>query len=76
METSIDLHGCTVEQARYELLDKLNNVDNTIWAIKVIHGYHGGTLIRDMVWRFKHPKIKEVIKGDLNPGVTLLKLYH
>ncbi len=76
MEESIDLHGYTVDQAQYELLNKIKYADKTIWTIRVIHGYHGGTLIRDMVWRFKHPRIKKVIKGDLNPGVTLLELYH
>ena len=76
MEESIDLHGCTVDQARYELHNAFKYIDNTIWTIKVIHGYHGGTEIRDMVWRYKHPRIKKIIKGDINPGVTLFELYH
>ena len=76
MEKTIDLHGYTVDQAKYELLDMLKYADKTIWTIRVIHGYHGGTQIRDMVWRIKHSRIKNIVKGDLNPGVTLLELYH
>ena len=76
MEMSIDLHGLTVDQAKYELIDKIAYADKTIWRIRVIHGYNKGTAIRDMVWRLKYPKIKKIIKGDLNPGVTLIELYH
>lgn len=76
MEESIDLHGYTVDQARYELLKEIKHADKTIWTIRVIHGYHSGTLIRDMVWQIKHPRIKNIIKGDINPGVTLLELRH
>lgn len=76
MENVIDLHGLTVEQAKMQLLDEIEYSNKTIWIIKVIHGYNRGTLIRDMVWRLKHPKIKKIIKGDLNPGVTLIELKH
>lgn len=76
MESIIDLHGLTVEQAKYELIEKINYSDNTIWTIKVIHGYNKGTAIRDMVWRLKNNRIKKIIKGDLNPGITLIELYH
>ena len=33
MEKSIDLHGCTVDQARYELLNEIKDADNTIALI-------------------------------------------
>ena len=76
MEMSIDLHGLTVDQAKYQLITEIEYANNTIWTIRVIHGYNKGTAIRDMVWRIKHYKIKNIIKGDLNPGVTLIELYH
>lgn len=76
MVEEIDLHGLTVEQARYELTNKINEVGNTVWEISVIHGYNNGTAIRDMVLRFKHPRIQKRILGDLNPGKTTLYLFH
>ena len=76
MEMCVDLHNMTVDQAKYELLMQIKYADNTIWAIRVIHGYNNGTAIRDMVWRFKHSRIKNIIKGDINPGMTILELYH
>ena len=76
MEKNIDLHGLTVDQAKYELITEIEYASNTIWTIRVIHGYNKGTSIRDMVWRLKHSRIKNIIKGDLNPGITLIELYH
>lgn len=66
MEMNIDLHGLTVDQAKYELINEIEYANNTIWRIRVIHGYNKGTAIRDMIWRLKHYKIKNIIKGDIN----------
>lgn len=40
----------------------------------MIHGYSGGTILRDMVRvSLKHPRIRSKMVG-LNPGVTVLIL--
>ena len=76
MEMDIDLHELTVDQARYELISAIECANNTIWTIRVIHGYNKGTAIREMVSRLRHKRIKKIIRGDINPGTTIIELYH
>ena len=47
----------------------------SVYRLKVIHGYHGGTVLRDAVRaRYRnHPKVKRIEVG-LNPGETDLVL--
>ncbi|MCI8557788.1 MAG: hypothetical protein HFI19_08490, partial [Lachnospiraceae bacterium] len=48
-----------------------------VYRIRVIHGYHGGTRIRDGIREEfgyeREPKIKRITMGD-NPGITELVL--
>lgn len=70
----IDLHGYTADQAAVKLDSVLRKVNvNSTYQIRVIHGYHGGTAIRDMVLRRyrNHPKVRRIIPGE-NPGITVL----
>lgn len=76
MEISIDLHGLTVDEAHDELIREIEYANNKICTLRVIHGYNKGTAIRDMVWRLKHYRIKNIIKGVPNPGVSFIELYH
>lgn len=76
MEKTIDLHGITLDEARHELEIELKLISNNIWRIVVIHGYKNGTTIRDMIRKnFRHKRVKKV-NVDLNPGVSILELYH
>ena len=45
------------------------------YRIRIIHGYHGGTVLRDMVRREygAHPRVKRV-EGGFDPGITDLVL--
>ena len=71
----IDVHNMTRVQAVTAIDAKLKRADSGVYRIRVIHGYHGGTVLRDAVRsRYaKHPKVKRIELG-LNPGETVLVL--
>ena len=71
----IDVHNLTKEQARTAIDAKLRRADGNVYRLTVIHGYHGGTALRDMVRKHyaSHPKVKRIELG-LNPGETELVL--
>lgn len=73
----IDVHGKNVEMAIKEIKRYLNNAGTGTYRIRIIHGYHGGTKIRDCVWdEFSYgrePKVKRITMGD-NLGITELIL--
>ncbi len=71
----VDLHGMTKEQAKVCLEAKLRAAPRSVYRIRVIHGYHGGTELRDLVRKTfaKHPKVLRVEIG-MNQGETELVL--
>ena len=71
----IDIHQMNKVQAIAAVDARLKRADSGVYSIRVIHGYHSGTVLRDMVRsRYaKHPKVKRVELG-LNPGETTLVL--
>ncbi len=71
----IDVHNMTRQQAITAIDARLRRADASVFRLRVIHGYHGGTVLRDMVRaRYKeHPKVKRIELG-LNPGETDLIL--
>ncbi|MDD4170003.1 MAG: hypothetical protein PHD36_07095 [Desulfotomaculaceae bacterium] len=62
-------------QAKIYLDSRLKQAAADVYIIRVVHGYHGGTELREMIRKeYKHnPKVKRVQKS-LNPGVTELIL--
>ena len=71
----IDVHNMTKTQAITAIDARLRRADASVYRLKVIHGYHGGTVLRDMVRSQypNHPKVKRIEVG-LNPGETDLVL--
>ena len=73
----IDLHGMNVYQAKVKIDSQLNKAGGGIYRLRLIHGYHGGTGIRDMIeedYNYgRHPKVIR-IQGGNNPGITELVL--
>lgn len=67
---TIDLHGQTVESAGKLLTQKLKQFSDEVREVTVLHGFHGGTALRDMVRRYKNPRIERKILG-LNQGETI-----
>lgn len=72
---TLDLHGCTADQARVKVDAALRKADSGTYQIRCVHGFHGGTVIRDTIqYKYRsHPKVKRIMPGD-NPGVTVLVL--
>lgn len=71
---TIDVHNMTLYQARIAIDAKLRRAKG-VYRIRIIHGYHGGTVLRDAVRRdyAKHPAVIRVELG-LNQGETDLVL--
>ena len=71
----IDVHNMTKAQAITAIDAKLRRANASVYRIRVIHGYRGGTVLRDAVRRHyrDHPKVKRIEIG-LNPGETDLIL--
>ncbi len=71
--STIDLHGHTVESARRLLTDTLRTLPPDTRELEVIHGYHQGTAIREMIRKFRHPRIERKILS-MNQGSTIFEL--
>ncbi|MBR0199155.1 MAG: Smr/MutS family protein [Oscillospiraceae bacterium] len=71
----VDVHNMTKVQAVTAIDAALRRADAGVYRIRVIHGYHGGTVLRDAVRaRYAaHPKVRRIELG-LNPGETDLIL--
>lgn len=70
----LDVHGMTLYQAQIAIDAALRRAGGA-YRLRVIHGYHGGTALRDGVReRYSaHPKVLRMEIG-LNPGETDLVL--
>lgn len=71
----IDVHNMTVDQAAVSIDSKVRRANASVYRIRVIHGYHGGTAIRDMV-RSRYRNNSKVLRIEfgMNPGATDLVL--
>lgn len=73
----IDVHGKNVEAAIIEIRKQIKSAGTGTYRIRIIHGYHGGTRIRDSIedefGYGREPKVKRITMGD-NPGITELVL--
>ena len=72
---TVDLHGKNTYQAKVTLDTALRRAKAGTYRIRVVHGYHGGTALRDMLrseYR-NHPKVRRIEFG-LNGGETDLVL--
>ncbi len=71
----VDLHGLNQHQAKIKIDSVLRGSCKGVYRIRIIHGYTGGTALRDMVRKTyrSHPKIIRVELG-MNPGITDLVL--
>lgn len=73
----VDLHGLRVEEAVSKAENEVKKASAGVYIIRLIHGYHGGTRIRDAIEEEfsygRNPKVKRVRQGS-NPGITELIL--
>ena len=71
----LDLHGMNAYQAKSAVDAALRRAKGGTYRLRLIHGYRGGTALRDMLrtaYR-SHPKVLRIELG-LNPGETDLVL--
>lgn len=71
----LDLHGMNTYQAKTTVDAALRRAKGGTYRLRLIHGYRGGTALRDMLrtaYR-SHPKVLRIELG-LNPGETDLVL--
>lgn len=73
----IDLHGMNCYQAKNRIDSEIKRADASVYYIRLIHGFHGGTGLKDMIEEEysygRYPKVKR-IKPGMNPGITDLVL--
>ena len=71
----IDVHNMTKVQAITGIDAQLRRASASVYRLRVIHGYHSGTVLRGAVRAHYngHPKVKRIELG-LNPGETDLIL--
>lgn len=71
----IDIHGMTKYQAKLCINSQLKKAKTNIYRLRVVHGYNGGTELKDMVRKEyrSHPQIIRIEIG-LNQGMTDLIL--
>lgn len=73
----VDIHGMTCYQAKILIDSKIKMADRSVYYIRIIHGFHGGTELKNMVrdeYNYnRNPKVIRVKYGS-NPGITDLVL--
>lgn len=71
----IDLHEMNQHQAKVMIDSRLKQAGRNIYRIRIVHGYRGGTALRDMIRKTykSHPKVIRV-ELSMNPGITELVL--
>ncbi|MBQ3372113.1 MAG: Smr/MutS family protein [Oscillospiraceae bacterium] len=71
----IDVHNMTKVQAITAIDARLRKTDSSVYQLRVIHGFHSGTVLRDAVRAHykNHPKVQRIELG-MNPGETTLIL--
>ena len=73
----IDLHGLRVEEAINKVKSEVSKAGGSVYTIRLIHGYHGGTRIREAIEdEFSYNRDSKVksIRPGANPGITELVL--
>ena len=71
---TVDLHGCTVYQAQVAI-DAALRRSRGAYRLRLIHGYHGGTALRDMIRKTYGARAGVLrVEFGLNGGETDLVL--
>ena len=68
----LDLHGKNAYQARVAIDAALRRCGGGVYRLRLIHGYHGGTALRDLCREYAgHPRVLRLVAS---PGSTDLVL--
>ncbi|MCB6609906.1 Smr/MutS family protein [[Clostridium] symbiosum] len=73
----LDLHGRRAEEAKRLIDAELDRAGRNVYRIRLIHGFHGGTGIKNMIWEEysygREPRVVRLEHG-MNQGITELVL--
>lgn len=71
---TVDLHGKNTHQAGVTVDALLRRATPGTYRLRLIHGHHGGTALRDFLRETyaRHPKVRRIVTAD--SGVTELVL--
>lgn len=76
--TEIDIHGMRPEEAVTALTRLISDAPESIYRIRVIHGYHRGNALQKAIYdEFDYFHTSERVlrlEGGSNPGITELVL--
>lgn len=72
---TVDLHGKNTYQAKVAIDAMLRRAKAGTYRIRVVHGYHGGTALRDFIRTEygRHPKVRRLLPSP-DGGATELVL--
>jgi len=72
---TLDLHGRNTYQAKISIDAALRRAGGGTYRLRLIHGYHGGTALRDFIRAEynRHPKVKRLLLSP-DGGATELVL--
>ncbi len=73
----IDLHGYTYEDGFHKIEKVVKEANASIYRIRVIHGFHGGNRLKNMLQEeFSYGRNEKVLRvmGGNNQGITELVL--
>lgn len=71
---TLDLHNMTKEEAKATLIHTLNSLDFDVKCLVVVHGYHGGVVIKNFIRKeFSSPLVSEKVSLDAGRTIFLLK---
>lgn len=73
----LDLHGMNVEEAKKYIDSRLRMAGSSIYRLRLVHGYRGGTGIKSMIWdEYSYGRNDKVmrVEGGWNEGITELIL--
>ncbi|HHU03134.1 MAG: Smr/MutS family protein [Christensenellales bacterium] len=71
----INLHGMNVYQARIAVRSAFNRVTSADYRLRVVHGFHGGTAIKNMILdEFSNHPLVIRVEPSFNPGETIFVL--
>ena len=73
----LDVHGMSTEEAVQAAMKAVHQAGTSVYRIRIIHGYHGGTricsAIREEFSYGREPRVKRIEMGR-NQGITELVL--
>ena len=72
---TVDLHGKNTYQAKVTVDAMLRRVKAGTYRLRLVHGYHGGTALRDFIRTeyVHHPKVRRLLLSP-DGGTTELVL--